>query len=134
MIVCPQCGFPVLQENHVISEKPFICNRCKWSGPSKDLIIVDSHGDDEEFHKKIVELYIWISSNFGPRLCKKLYELKLLKQPKISDLSRMDAEDKAVVKFSATVLQAAARGAFNGIVEGITKEVTSGDQSRRTVH
>lgn len=134
MIVCPQCGFPVLEDNQVIAETQFTCGKCSWSGPSKDLILVPSHSDDAEFHKKIMELYFWISSSFGPRLAKKLYELRLVRQPKVTDPTRMDKEDKDIIRFAALVLQAAARGAFKGVIEAITEEVAGGEQTRRTVH
>lgn len=135
MTVCPQCGFPVLEaENLIVSDQPIVCIKCKWSGSSRDLIVVPTHTDDEEFHKRIVDLYFWIAQNFGPRLAKKLYELRLVKQPKVRDTARMDKEDQAVLRFTALVLQAATRGAFRGIVEALTEEVAGGEQDRGTVH
>lgn len=135
MTVCPECGFPILaDEVGVIAERDVECRQCKWRGSSKDLILVASNTDDENFHKQLLELYTWIASYFGPRLGKKLYELNLLKMPSVKDPARFTDKDKSLVHFNAKVLQAACRGTFEGIINVLMEEVSGADETGGYTH
>lgn len=110
MVVCPDCGCPVEEESSIIAtDREVFCKFCKWSGVSKDLLLLTSNSlsDHPQIIDKMTVLMEFFHKNLAPHI-----QMKILK------LGLVPAEPEFAV-ILATMTRDAMQAAYKEILLGL---------------
>ena len=120
MNVCPQCGSAIEIETTLTASKIVECERCGWSGSSKETVYVDDLSAGIKTTQTQLEIvYQRLAREVAPTVGRILIETGMVIAPDAKDVE----EDKRRVQFLAKVLEGSTKGTIAGIAKTVKEEM-----------